>query len=183
MSPKLLNILLATAAFALYYVVLNPLYSGSGPVWQPEQSISVLRDLNRQYDETLTQSDLLYKQAESLRIDYTKIGPDARQKMSMMVPDSIDPVRLVSEVSNIANQAGLALNDVSYAQNVSNDPLSGSYTVSFTVKTTYPLFKDLMHNYETSLRLFSIQNVSFSPPQKEGDLATFQVRLSTYYLK
>lgn len=183
MSPKLLNLLLLVASFAVYYLVLNPLYTGVGTIWQPEQGVSAVRDLNNQYRDTLAQADLLYKQAEGLRTDYGKVQADTKQTMTMMVPDSIDPVRLVSEVSNIASQAGVALGDISYAANSDNDPLLGSYTVSFNVKTSYSKFKELMRNYETSLRLFTIQSVSFGIPQKEGDLITFQVKLETYYLK
>ena len=183
MSKSLLKLLLAVGSFAIYYIIIDPLYTGVGSVWQPEQSVQNLRNLNSQYEETLSQANSLYNQAENLRTQYSGISDDAKQKMKLMVPDSVDPVRLLNEVNNIANQSGLALRDLGYISNPPTIGNYGMYTVSFTVKTTYSKFKDLMRNYETSLRLFTVKNVSFSIPQKDESLIDFQVKLETYYLK
>lgn len=183
MSKNLINLLLATASFALYYLVIGPLYSGTGSVWQPAEGITQLQQKNDDYGNTLAQAGSLVQQANSLRSQYTGIPDATKQNMKLMVPDSVDPVRLVSEITNIGIQTGLTLDDVTYAagQNVSDT--YGSYRVSFTVKTTYSKFKELMHNVETSLRLLAIQNVTFTIPDKDTGLMSFQVTLETYYMK
>jgi hypothetical protein len=183
MSKNLLNTLLLVASFALYYVVINPLYTGAGSVWQPAQSIGALRASDDDYTETLRQAEELFKQAETLNKQYESVSSETKEKMKLMVPDTIDAVRMINEVNYIANQTGLTLGDLSYTQNTNATGPKATYSVSFSVKTTYTKFKELMANYETSLRLFQIQSVTFSVPEKQGELTNFQVKMETYHLK
>ncbi len=183
MSPKLLNLLLIVFSFTLYYLVISPLYSGIGAIWQPEKSIAALKTLNAQYDQTLSQAEGLLKQADQLRKEYNALDASSKEKMLRMVPESVDPIRLLSEVDRIAAESGIGLASVSYADIPQATKFAGAYQLSMSVKTSYPKFKEFMRNYENSLRLFTLQSVNFSAPEKEGDLITFQVRLLTYYLK
>jgi Tfp pilus assembly protein PilO len=186
MSKNLLNLLLVVTVFAMYYLVIGPIYSGTGGVWQPKDSIQSLRTINAQYDETLAQADGLYNQAQTLRAQYANVSPEQKAKMEIMVPNSIDKIRLLDEVDNLGRQTGLIFDSLAYAEGAASGAGSvalGSASISFTVKTNYPKFKELMDNFEKSLRLFSVQNVSFSAPSKEGDLTSYQVKLNTYYLK
>ncbi len=184
MSKNLLNLLLIVTVFAMYYLVISPIYTGVGGVWQPGESIQTLRDMNVQYDETLAQADGLYNQAQTLRAQYANISPDQKEKMEFMVPNSIDKIRLLDEVDGIGRETGLAFDSLAYSEGSANTSSGlGSAGISFAVKTSYPKFKELMDNFEKSLRLFSIQSVSFSAPSKEGDPVSYQVKLNTYYLK
>ncbi|MSR71528.1 MAG: hypothetical protein EXS50_02590 [Candidatus Taylorbacteria bacterium] len=184
MSKNLVNLLLLVASFAIYYLVLSPLYSGGGAIWAPEKSVTALRVLSMQYDDTISQAETLTKQAEDLRNQYNAIPDDAKDNMKIMVPEYIDPVRLVSEISTIANITGVSLDDTSYSE---SPPIvnsnKGAYTVSFSVKTSYEKFKELMHNYETSLRLITIKSVTFNVPDKQEGTINFQVKLEAYYVK
>lgn len=183
MSKNLLSLLLVVATFAVYYLAIGPLYKGTGGVWQPEQSIQSLQVLNKQYDETLAQADGLRSQAESLKADYTRISDEQKAQMAVMVPNSIDKVRLLDELSNVLEDAGFSSKDLSVSDGITQNPGMGSASVSFKVKTNYTTFKQLMNTFEKSLRLFSLQSVTFSAPEKEGDLISYDVRLETYYLK
>ncbi len=183
MSPKILNTFLLIASFVVYYVVISPLWNGTGTVWSPERGITELRSLESQYRDTVSQAAELFNKGKELRSQYEAIDEETKLKMAQMVPASIDPVRLLSEVNNIAAQSGIALTGVTYSEGGAADKLRGSYDIAFTVKTSYPKFKEFMRNYETSLRLFTLQSVTFSAPDKADDLINFQVKLRTYYLK
>lgn len=183
MSPKLINILLILSSFALYYLVIGPLWTGVGPIWSPSQGISILTSKESQYKNTVNSADDLSKQGEKLKLQYNAIDDATKQKMSLMVPQKIDQVRLLSEVDNIANQSGVSLSNVSAVDVANVDKLKGSYNVSFNVKTTYTKFKEFMRNYENSLRLFTLESVVFSAPEKIDDFTDFKVTLKTYYLK
>lgn len=183
MSPKLINILLIVSSFALYYLVIGPLWTGVGPIWSPSQGISTLMNLEKQYKDTANNADDLARQGEKLKSQYKAVSDETKQKMSIMVPQQIDKVRLLSEIDNIANQSGIALSNVSAVDVVNVDKLKGSYNVSFGVKTTYTKFKEFMRNYENSLRLFTLESVNFTAPEKVDDLTDFKVVLKTYYLK
>lgn len=183
MSPKLLNSLLAIASFALYYLFINPLYTGVGSVWQPEQGVGALRTKSAQYDTTIAQVQSLSVQARALQKQYSNISPETIQKMDVMVPDQVDPVRLMSEINTIANEAGFVLGDLTVSENQVTKDGRGSYLISFSVTTSYTRFKELMRNYETSMRLFTIKSINFSAPAKPGETVAFQVKLETFYMK
>lgn len=182
MSKTLLNLLLIVATFAVYYLVIGPVYTGMGGVWQPAESVQSLKLLNTQYDETLAQADNLYSQAETLRSQYARISNDQKEMMKVMVPDSIDKVRLLSEVNNVFAQTGFTPNELAYSEGNST-PTRGVVNISFSVKTNYTRFKQLMDVFEKSMRLFSVQSVTFETPEKEGEPTSYQVKLETYYLK
>lgn len=184
MSKNLLNLLLIIASFALYYVAIKPLYTGVGGVMQPEYGIKTLSALNSQYDDTLSKADDIMKQADTLRAQYARVTPEYKAKMAIMVPDSVDQVHLLSEVRGIGEDAGFALTDILFTEGSGGGTSpKGTVSISFSVKTTYPRFKVLMNNFEKSLRLFSVDSVTFAVPTKEGELTTYQVKLQTYYLK
>lgn len=183
MSPNIFKLFLIVLIASLYMIAIKPLYTGVGTLWAPDQSVTALKQLNGEYDAILAQAEALVSQADKMRGEYVKVDTTTKEKLAVMVPDTIDAPRLVNEVNAIAEGAGLSLTDLTYSQSSTADPLRGSYVVSFGVKTTYARFKELMRLYENSLRLFSIQLVSFSAPLKEGDPVNFQVKLETYYLK
>jgi hypothetical protein len=183
MSKTTLKLLLAVSTFAVYYLVISPIYSGVGVLWQPSQSVEALQSLNAQYSDALVQANTLRQQAESLKSDYTKVPEEQKAEMQVMVPDSVDKVRLLSEISGIISQSGLASKDLAVSDSVSSLDHTGAVAITFSVRTTYENFKALMDKFEKSLRLFSISSVSFSAPEKEGDLTQYTVRLETYYIK
>ena len=183
MSPKLLNIFLAVASFVLYYVVIGPLWTGVGPVWSPEKGVQALRASETNYQETVNQAQDLFTQGKQLQSQYEAIDEAAKQKMGVMIPQKIDQVGLLSEVDAIASKSGVALSNVTATESGALDKDRGAYDVAFTVKTSYPKFKEFMRNYENSLRLFTLQSISFVAPEKPDDLITFKVMLRTYYLK
>jgi len=183
MSSKLLNLLLLVASFAVYYVVISPLYSGDGQVWKPEQGVASLMASNKQYEKTVAQADTLYLQANELRTQYSAIDDDAKQKINVMVPKNIDAIRLLSEFNIIASGTGISPSAVTYTDTPQTKTSPGAYKIAFTVTTTYEKFKEFMRAYEKSLRLYSLQSVTFSSPDEKTGLITFQVELNTFYLQ
>lgn len=184
MSPKLINILLIVSSVALYYLIISPLWSGVGSVWKPERGgVTTLKVQSSQYKEAMDRAESIFKQGEDLKAEYGLITEAEKQKMLIMVPVKIEKIHLLSEITNIANESGLALSNLSASEINSVDKLRGSYNISFGTKTTYGTFKKFMRNYENSLRLFTIDSVKFSIPDKDEDFIDFKVTLKTYYLK
>lgn len=178
-------------AVGLYYFVINPLYTGIGILWQPQQGISSLRSMDIKYNEALSQAEELYAQAETLGSEYKSIDDDLKAKMKVMVPDAIDPVKLLSEITGIANQQGIALSDLRYTKDGGGssekkgapETGSGSYTVAFSASTSYSRMKDLLRSLETSLRLFTITRVTLKTPTEGSSLNEFEIELKTYYIQ
>ena len=184
MSPKILNLLLVVASGSLYYLLISPLYTGIGTIYQPGMGVAPLRDLNESYDTTIAQAQKLVDQSQNLSRQYRALSPEAKETLAVMVPDQIDEVRLVSEVNSIANQTGFALENIAYNQNPGSGGKTGvsSYTVTVSTKGTYEKLKELLHNFETSKRIYAVRSVSVTPPADATGLFDFQLKLETYYM-
>ena len=57
--------------------------------------------------------------------------------------------------------------------------------LSFSVLSTYPVFKQFLKEIEENLRIIDVENITFSVPRdsKGQDVYQFGVSLRTYWLK
>ena len=109
MSPKLLNILLIVASFAVYYLLIGPLWTGAGSIWSPSRGgVSTLKTEAASYQETVSQAETLFAKGKDLRNQYMAIDDETKQKMIQMVPQKVDPIRLLSEFDGIAASSGVS---------------------------------------------------------------------------
>lgn len=178
MSPKLFNSLLIIVSVVLYFYVIDPLYTGADAVfWNSGPSIQSLNVLKNQYQATIDGVSGILQEAKDLEKEYNSFDATTTKNMMIMVPSSIEEVRLLSELTEMANLSGFSIEGL----NVKDK--SGEYTVNFTMNTTYPKFKTFMYKFETSMRLFTLKSVSFTPSKDETELIKFSVELSTYYMK
>jgi hypothetical protein len=171
MSPKLLNILLVIVPIVLYIGYIDPVYTGaSGLIWTPEKSIFALKSENVQYANTLKQVSLVEDEMNKIYKDYQSVGQATTTKALMLLPDRIDAIKLRSEVLAIANKTGVAIDGLNITEGGSKsvtDKDLGYYTVTFSTKARYPVFKVLMSNYEKNLRFFYLESASLIRPDKD----------------
>jgi hypothetical protein len=179
MSPKSLNILLILTSFVLYFYVVKPLYTGANSgVWTPgEDSIQGLIAKKERYENTSRVVDDLIKKANKFKEEYEAFDAETLQNMSIMVPDSVNNLKLLSEMTKIARDNNLVIDGLGIRDK------GGEYSVSFSMSATYQQFKELIKFYERSKRLLALQSVTFNPPKNEHDDAKFILEFSTYYLK
>ncbi len=164
MSPKLLTILLILLPVTLYFGYVSPMYSGNpGLIWTPERSLPVLKSTDVLLSQSLNQIDIVQREAGSISKEYSGIDPQLIVTTTLLLPDSIDPIKLRNEVLNIGNKSGIAISGltISPISNL-NNPKLGAYKVSFNIRSKYPAFKELMHSYEKSTRLFVTENLTIA---------------------
>lgn len=179
MTPKLFNILLIILSWLLYSYVVDPLYSGTTSfLFDDGQSFKSLTEKRNAYDKTIEEVPKMIKQAETARKTFDAIADDDKKKILTMVPTGINEIKLMSEVTNIGNESGVPLDNMGI-----RDKGNGEYSVAFSVSTTYTNFKNVIKVWENSMRLFTLQSVTFSPGKTEEEPIKFNVELSTYYMK
>lgn len=196
MSPKLFNILLVLTPLVLYFGYLSPMYEGvPGFVWTPESNINTLKSQNVQYSNALNQVDFVSKEMDKINKDYNTVDPAIKEKVILLLPDSIDPIKIRNEVVAIANESGVALNGLQVISSAKIQTKEiGTYTVSFTILAHYPVFKKLIENFEKSTRLFVLDSIIINHPEKVNDkgapsgindneVLNFVVTYSINYLK
>lgn len=182
MPKKQLNILLLLISFFLYYVFIGPLYKGVGGVFSFGEGVSTLKNKKAEYDSALVEAERLLKDAKEKVVAYQKISEEEKRSMKIMLPESVDKIRLLHELSAISVSTGIPLKDLMVSENQAQADGKGVVNLSFTTKTTYSTFKELMSVIEKSMRLYSVKTVAFNAPE-EGGLISFNVTLETYYLK
>lgn len=187
MSKNLLNLLLFVASGALYYLVISPLYKGGGTLWSPEQTVQSQKALLDQYSGTIGNAEKVASEASNLYKQYQSVDEETKNRIKYIVPDSIDPIRLRSEVIGIAANKGFAVVSPTFTQDLQKK----RYIIKFSVSTTYFRIKELLAEYENSLRLYSIRKVTFSTPKADAnglkkddtELINFVIEMETYYMK
>lgn len=113
-------------------------------------------------------------------------------RISKMLPDSVENIGLIIELNNIARDKGMELLNPSIDGGGSSgasvdigpdNKKFGSLRMSFGVNTTYEKFIGFLKELEKTLRLVDVTNVNFSSPDPKTGRANFSVTIQTYWLK
>jgi len=139
--------------------------------------------------ELIDTANELRSERDSLQEQYNEIGESDRAKLHKILPDTIDNVRLILYINNIAKGSGIAITNIGVKENSQKegkltDSSGGSYGtigINFSVSAKYEVFKLFMQKLENSMRLVDIQ--SFSVSAGDGLFYNFNVAMNTYWLK
>jgi len=111
-------------------------------------------------------------------------------KLTAMLPDSVENVGLIIDIDNIATKYGMRIRDtkVSDAEAKSagsavgpNAKKYGTISLSFGVTTSYENFQAFLQELENNVRLVDVTNLTFSAGQ--ADTYDFTLTIQTYWLK
>jgi hypothetical protein len=174
---SLMPFIFIAISVAVFYVFIDPVY----------KEVQTVKEKISENNELIDFANRLRKENDELREKYTSIGQQDRDKLQKVLPDTVDNVRLIIDMNNIADH--VSLSGVSVQQKTSegakiSERGSGEYGtigVSFGLSTRYDLFKQLMNKFETTLRLVDIK--SFSVSAGDGVFYNYNVSLDTYWLR
>ena len=158
------------------------------------------KDLNLRLEEKNKNEVTMQKATElrtangSLTEKYKKISTEDRAKLSQMLPDTVDNVRLILDINNIANKYGIVLKGISISGGPTDESkevnrgtggnsgqLYGTIQLAFSFSASYDIFKIFLKDLEDSLRLVDITDFSIS--SSEGDFYNYSITLNTYWLR
>ena len=150
---------------------INPLY----------EEISSLRTERGSYDEALTNSKELEKERERLTQKYNTVSMENLERLTKLLPQNVDNIRLILEIEQIATPYGMTLRDVRYnaetpegtggqALNAGiqggyvqgGSPDYGVWDLQFVTRGTYDNFVSFIKDLERNLRIVDISAVEFS---------------------
>lgn len=184
--------------FRIFFPVLFLLASiGSfvfftNPTYQQAKSNNV--QLSRITD-ALKKANQLRDIRDKLAIERNNISDIDLNRISKMVPDSVENIGLIIELNNIARDKGMELLSPTISGgNASgiagagvdvgpDNKKFGSLKMSFGVNTTYEKFIDFLQTLERSLRLVDVTNIGFAAPDAKTGRTNFNVTIQTYWLK
>ncbi|MDD5357102.1 MAG: type 4a pilus biogenesis protein PilO [Candidatus Pacebacteria bacterium] len=181
MFKTLTPIILLVASIGLFFGFIDPQYQG----------IVAKRVKLAQYDEALGKSKDLANRRIELSEKYKSITDEDRVRLSKMLPNAVDNVRLILDINSIANLHGMKIRNTKINQGPSAADKNNSVIVDerkydsiglgFTVTSSYNEFFNFLNDLEHSLRITDIVGLTIRP-QKIG-VYDFSIDLKTYWLK
>lgn len=190
----LLPIFLILLAIGGFIMLVSPQY----------EKVSSLRQEVSAYDNALNNSKALESERDKLVTKYNAIDQGNLDKISKMLPDSIDNIRLILEIEKIASPYGMTLRDVKYEdtkkEEKGNTPLAGAeneatnedygvWNLEFSTEGNYNNFIKFTKDMEKNLRLVDISSIEFSAAESlsskssSNDVYKYNFKIKTYWLK
>lgn len=188
----ILPIILIASSFAVFFGYIDPNYkggvNGSGLDYSKADVIFLKTELAK-YDDILNSSTKIISQRDVLVAKKNTITEVDKAKLERLLPSNIDNIRLIIEISKIAEARNLVAKNISVGDMTqtaadtigqTNTPY-GTLSLKFTVNSSYNNFLNLLLDLENNLRLLDITDISFNAT--ETGFYDFNVSLNTYWLK
>lgn len=174
----------------LAYIILT-LSLGYFFVYPSFNEISLLVGEKEKYQHSLDLIADIENKKNELLTEFNKISATDKKNIDVVLPNSLDFVRLISQIDIIAGKHGISIDKISSKE---MDPSVGesiaeagpqnpyrSSLISFSFTASYDKFNSFMSNLEKSLRILDIKSVKIST--LESGLYLYSVEFETYWLK
>jgi len=177
---SLMPIILIAVSVGVFIFFVDPQYD----------KIKLTNETIEENEKLIDLADQLRRERSVLQEKFNNIDQNDRTKLNKILPDTIDNVRLILDINNIADDFGIAITNIGVQENDQNQQGRltdntgreyGTIGVTFAVSAEYTVFKNFMQRLENSMRLVDI--TSFSVSASEGLFYNFNVSLDTYWLR
>lgn len=191
-----MTIIMLAIAGGVFFVYTKPTYD----------KIDTLKAEISQFDSALDKSKEMQELKRSLLSRYNTFTSEQLNRLSRLLPDHVDNVRLVLDLDSLASRYGMAVQNVVVDRDLSvvnqEQTVIGalsaqaaqydSLTMQFATRGTYASFVAFLKDLESSLRIVDLVALTVDPdstpvgPDGEplGDpIYRYNVTLRTYWLK
>lgn len=185
-----LSLLFIAVSIVVFVVFIRPQYQ----VLQATQQEVAFAKTN------LETASNLAKSRDELIAKYGSISKANLDNLKILLPDSVDNIRLIIQINSLATKNGLSLlRSVDYQTNqdsTTTDPNQspdaaqalGEFTISFQTSGQYKNFLSFISDLEQNLRLVDVVKVEITPvaqgvQQTAASSLSYKVTLKTYWLK
>ena len=182
---SLTPILFVIVSVALFFTVTDPIY----------KQVKDLKIKYAQYQDVLDKSAELLRQRKTLQDKYDSFSKEDINRLNKLLPDTVDNVRLIIDMDEIAKRYGLTiknvrLDDTKADKTGAKDSINtitggeakyGMIPMGFSVTADYNSFLSFLEDLESSLRIVDVTNIGLKPGA--NNIYSFDVSLKTYWLK
>lgn len=183
---NLLPIILIVLSIGLFYLYINPSF----------MNVQTLIGTEHQYQDALSKASELGARRDQLLTKYNSFSQDEINRLNRILPDSVDTVKLITDLDSVAGKYGITLHSINVTQALldnsqsinTNEASTTPYnttTINFGFSATYPNLVLFLKDMEKSLQMVDIKSVSFDVPQGglSANMYNYNVSLDTYSLK
>lgn len=171
-------LVLIIAAIALFFGYTDPQY----------KEIQVLKKEQNEYKMVIQKADQLQKKRDALQAKYRDMPEEDKVRLDKLLPDTVDNVRLILGLQQIADLQGLTLKNISVDTGKGKGSTSdldtksyGTIKIDFSVTAPYDIFLRFISDLEKSLRLVDVVEFSLTAPK--SDVYEYNVKIQTYWLR
>jgi len=183
MIKSLTPVLFIVLAIGLFYTFINPHY----------EKVRSLSKEAGEYREALTKADELRAVRDNLLTQYNSIPSEDVMKLKRIIPDSVNTVKLVTDLDDIAGKYGITIRNISVTQEEVDNSIGvtdantskpyGTTIITFKFVTTYNNLISYLQDIERSLQLVDVTSVTFSSGASTNQTYDYTVSIQTYWLK
>lgn len=190
---KYASIIYIVLAVGIFFTFTDPQYA----------EVKTLLEEKAENEEMLEKANELTRKRQSLSDKYAAISDEEKQQLLKVLPDTVDNVRMILDMTNIADNSntnyGIILRSVSVSGDL--DELSGRtnirdnsrvvdktsndfgvINVKFSFSTSYETLKAFMGDLENSLRVMDIVDFSVTASDTT-EIYNYSISLNTYWLR
>ncbi len=199
MNKNITSTILLVLAIGMYFTVTQGVIDGAKAV----------QVVNAKYISAMDSADQLRKERDKVRDTFNSISKDDQDRLKKMIPSTVDNIRLIIDISNVARKQNLSLEDIkatvsqagqkgsvakssatatsqpngttAVATDTIATPILDTVTVTFKVTAPYQQFKTFMQELEASLRIMDMTSLTLTA----NDTGTYdyKVELKTYWMR
>lgn len=188
---KLTPIIFIVLAVGIFFLYVQPQNERFNEIKKIEQEYKMARD----------KANELRTKREGLQNKFKQVGIADQERLKKMLPDTIDNVRLLLDLTNIANRFGISPTAITIssgqevgAQAAGADAENkdqiiidntstgyGTIKIGFSFVATYEDYKRFLRELELSLRLIDIKQLTVRT--SETPLNSYSIIFETYWLR
>jgi len=175
-------IILILISIASFFLFIDPKY----------KEIKELKQERDSNEEMLVLAEQLQRKRDVLREEFNAISEDEKEDLKKLLPDTVDNVKLIVDINDIALAYGIKISDItinseeegsSNQGDISKDSnLIGKVGLGFSINTTYDIYLQFLRDLEEALRVVDINTLDIATSDRV-DFYNFQIDLETYWLR
>jgi Tfp pilus assembly protein PilO len=186
MNRNISAIILTILAIGLYFTVTKGVIADA----------NIVRASNDEYKTAIENSKTLLQVRDQVLADYNRLSIEDRAKLDKIVPKSVDNIRLIIDLNNVALRYGFSLKGIAVntgssantnqagqgdvTQSAISTPTLSKVSVSFGLSAPYQQFISFLQELEASLRILDLNSLSVTA--SDNGIYEWKLDLSTYWL-
>jgi Tfp pilus assembly protein PilO len=156
--------------FLFFAISVGLFFSAIRPGWEVLQA---LNEQEERVDEVLVESNRLRDTYEQLYNQRVAFSEGNVERLHVMVPENLDPIRFVMQMDRVAERYNIAVDNFTVPGNASRRIASQAYvtpqTFRFSVSGSYTSLKNFLRDIESSLVVMDVRSLSLTPVEKNEE--------------
>jgi hypothetical protein len=177
-------LLLIIVSIGIFFFYIDPNY----------KELKTLQVTKNENEVMMGKAAELRAKRDVLTKDYNAISKAERDQLSKVMPETVDNVRLILDIDNIARKYGIVLRGITITGGTETtdtkskqivdktDKKNGTITLGFSFSASYENYKKFLIDLEDSLRIVDITDFTITA-NDTTNVYDYSLKLNTYWLR